>query len=135
MRHGEYTEHKPLISICKLLFKIDPNFVTRLLDFGETSQEHRTVSCARDRSSRFGLGTKSFGSSDFILQPLICDFLHCTRPAASQLPKLKAEGLVACLEIGQSQDLKPVFSFVDPSAGMFVWSNAMSSLIRVIGVT
>lgn len=56
---------------------------------------------------------------DWLLDALYTNFKVVP---ASKLPKLKAEGLFACLEIGQSQDLKPVFSFVDPSAGMFVWS-------------
>ena len=43
-------------------------------------------------------------------------------PAAeSSLPS--AQGLVVCLpEHGNGGELRPVFSFVDPSAGMFVWS-------------
>ncbi|KAH9889195.1 pyridoxal phosphate-dependent transferase [Xylariomycetidae sp. FL2044] len=40
---------------------------------------------------------------------------------ASESPVPKAQGLVACIEDGQGQ-LRPVFSFVDPGAGMFVWS-------------
>jgi aromatic amino acid aminotransferase I len=42
---------------------------------------------------------------------------------AAESPMPSAQGLVVCLpEQGDEQGLRPVFSFVDPSAGMFVWS-------------
>lgn len=40
---------------------------------------------------------------------------------AAKSPLPKARGLVACVET-KNGDLRPVFSFQDPGAGMFVWS-------------
>lgn len=33
-----------------------------------------------------------------------------------------AQGLIACLKTPGNGELKPVFSFVDPTAGMFLWT-------------
>lgn len=41
---------------------------------------------------------------------------------ASKSPLPKAQGLVACVKGEENGQLLPVFSFVDPEAGMFVWS-------------
>jgi aromatic amino acid aminotransferase I len=42
---------------------------------------------------------------------------------AAESPLPSAQGLVVCLpKQGDMGELRPVFSFVDPSAGMFVWS-------------
>ncbi|KAL4738451.1 pyridoxal phosphate-dependent transferase [Aspergillus similis] len=46
---------------------------------------------------------------------------HFTVVPAANSPLPKADGYVACLE-DRSGQLKPVFSFIDPGAGMFVWS-------------
>ncbi|KAL4814270.1 pyridoxal phosphate-dependent transferase [Aspergillus spinulosporus] len=46
---------------------------------------------------------------------------HFSVLPAAQSPLPKADGYVACLADRTGQ-LKPVFSFIDPSAGMFVWS-------------
>lgn len=40
---------------------------------------------------------------------------------AAKSPIPEAQGLVACIKITNG-DLRPVFSFVDPGAGMFVWA-------------
>lgn len=40
---------------------------------------------------------------------------------AAKSPVPQAQGLVACVRSQQSGELRPVFSFVDPGAGMFVW--------------
>ncbi|KAL4942979.1 hypothetical protein BDV06DRAFT_211412 [Aspergillus oleicola] len=40
---------------------------------------------------------------------------------AKESPIPKAEGLVVCIKT-QNGTLKPVFSFIDPTAGMFIWS-------------
>ncbi|TDZ20063.1 Aromatic amino acid aminotransferase [Colletotrichum orbiculare MAFF 240422] len=41
---------------------------------------------------------------------------------ADKSPVPRAQGLVACVESSQAGgELRPVFSFVDPGAGMFVW--------------
>lgn len=40
---------------------------------------------------------------------------------AAKSPVPQAQGLVACVRPQQDGDLQPVFSFVDPEAGMFVW--------------
>lgn len=42
---------------------------------------------------------------------------------ASESPIPSAQGLVACLRTPSGGGLRPIFSFIDPSAGMFVWSN------------
>ncbi|KAH7015589.1 pyridoxal phosphate-dependent transferase [Ilyonectria destructans] len=42
-------------------------------------------------------------------------------PAADS-PLPKAQGLVVCIESKADGGLRPVFSFVDPEAGMFVWT-------------
>ena len=41
---------------------------------------------------------------------------------AAESPVPSAQGLVVCLRKPSSGELSPVFSFIDPSAGMFVWS-------------
>jgi aromatic amino acid aminotransferase I len=41
---------------------------------------------------------------------------------AAESPVPTAQGLVACVRRAGSEELRPVFSFIDPSAGMFVWS-------------
>ncbi|KAH6691477.1 pyridoxal phosphate-dependent transferase [Plectosphaerella plurivora] len=41
---------------------------------------------------------------------------------AAESPVADAQGLVACIKSQSDQSLRPVFSFVDPGAGMFVWS-------------
>ncbi|KAL4877381.1 pyridoxal phosphate-dependent transferase [Aspergillus karnatakaensis] len=46
---------------------------------------------------------------------------HFTVLPAAESPVPKADGLVACLKSANG-DLRPVFSFVDPGAGMFVWA-------------
>lgn len=40
---------------------------------------------------------------------------------AAKSPVPKAQGLVACVRAEEGGALRPVFSFVDPGAGMFVW--------------
>lgn len=40
---------------------------------------------------------------------------------AAKSPVPQAQGLVACVRAQKGGDLRPVFSFVDPGAGMFVW--------------
>lgn len=47
---------------------------------------------------------------------------HFTVLPASESPVPEVDGLVACVPDPSSGSLKPVFSFVDPGAGMFVWS-------------
>lgn len=46
---------------------------------------------------------------------------HFTLVPAKESPLPTAEGLVACISRKDAQ-LVPVFSFVDPTAGMFVWT-------------
>jgi aromatic amino acid aminotransferase I len=41
---------------------------------------------------------------------------------AAESPLPGAQGLVVCLPSSKDGGLRPVFSFIDPSAGMFVWS-------------
>jgi aromatic amino acid aminotransferase I / 2-aminoadipate transaminase len=41
---------------------------------------------------------------------------------AAKSPVPKARGLVACVRSSKADQLRPVFSFVVPEAGMFVWS-------------
>jgi aromatic amino acid aminotransferase I len=41
---------------------------------------------------------------------------------AAESPLPEAQGLVVCLPSSNKGGLRPVFSFIDPSAGMFVWS-------------
>lgn len=41
---------------------------------------------------------------------------------AAESPVPIAQGLVACIRGVDGKELRPVFSFIDPSAGMFVWS-------------
>ncbi|KAI8237563.1 Aromatic amino acid aminotransferase [Colletotrichum sp. SAR 10_86] len=40
---------------------------------------------------------------------------------AAKSPVPQAQGLVACVRSQQGGELRPVFSFMDPGAGMFVW--------------
>ncbi|POS68704.1 hypothetical protein DHEL01_v212903 [Diaporthe helianthi] len=40
---------------------------------------------------------------------------------AAKSPIPQAQGLVACVRAQEGGELRPVFSFVDPGAGMFVW--------------
>ncbi|KAK7699928.1 hypothetical protein SLS64_011359 [Diaporthe eres] len=40
---------------------------------------------------------------------------------AAKSPVPQAQGLVACVRAQEGGELRPVFSFVDPGAGMFVW--------------
>lgn len=40
---------------------------------------------------------------------------------AAKSPIPQAQGLVACFRAQKGGELRPVFSFVDPGAGMFVW--------------
>jgi aromatic amino acid aminotransferase I len=42
--------------------------------------------------------------------------------SAAKSPLPTAQGHVACLQDKENGKLRPVFSFVDPEAGMFVWS-------------
>ncbi|KAL4955705.1 pyridoxal phosphate-dependent transferase [Aspergillus filifer] len=48
--------------------------------------------------------------------------------SARESPIPKAGGLVACLR-SQAGELKPVFSFIDPTAGMFIWSKFYFSFV------
>lgn len=41
---------------------------------------------------------------------------------AAESPLPLAQGLVVCIRNSETGFLRPIFSFVDPSAGMFVWS-------------
>ncbi|KAL4933764.1 pyridoxal phosphate-dependent transferase [Aspergillus undulatus] len=53
---------------------------------------------------------------------LVRAFYECfTVLPAGESPVPKAEGLVACLR-DCTGDLKPVFSLIDPTAGMFIWA-------------
>lgn len=47
---------------------------------------------------------------------------HFNLISASKSPLKNANGLVACLKGHNGASLRPVFSFVDPTAGMFVWA-------------
>lgn len=47
---------------------------------------------------------------------------HFTVLPAAESPLPLAQGLVVCLRNSETGELRPVFSFIDPSAGMFVWS-------------
>lgn len=47
---------------------------------------------------------------------------------AAKSPVPQAQGLVACVRAQQGGELRPVFSFVDPGAGMFVWSSILTVL-------
>ncbi|RDW93369.1 PLP-dependent transferase [Aspergillus mulundensis] len=51
---------------------------------------------------------------------------------AAESPLPNAEGFVACLE--SATGLKPVFSFIDPEAGMFVWSKWYFSGVKRFSV-
>ncbi|KAI8941619.1 hypothetical protein NX059_002832 [Plenodomus lindquistii] len=49
-------------------------------------------------------------------------YAHFVVLPAAESPVPTAKGLMACVRTEGSAELRPVFSFIDPSAGMFVWS-------------
>uniref|UniRef100_A0A8H7TN80 Aminotransferase class I/classII large domain-containing protein n=1 Tax=Bionectria ochroleuca TaxID=29856 RepID=A0A8H7TN80_BIOOC len=55
------------------------------------------------------------------LMDIYCGF-RFTVVSAAKSPLPTAQGHVACLQDKENGKLRPVFSFVDPEAGMFVWS-------------
>lgn len=47
---------------------------------------------------------------------------HFDLVPADQFPELKAQGVVAVMETQDKSRKVPVFSFVPPTGGMFIWS-------------
>lgn len=55
---------------------------------------------------------------DWLLDAFHARFVVLT---AAKSPVPQAQGLVACVRAQQGRESRPVFSFADPGAGMFVW--------------